>query len=101
MTCPSHRILPAFAPSGCLVRRTAQQARGLSFSSTIHARTQRQRWSGVCVAQTRPKRLHPQLEWSKTHVHRGPLGESMCYTVSPKSIRLAEYFVEKGELWSQ
>ena len=37
-------------PSGCSVRRTAQQARGSSFSSTLHAQTHRQRRSGGCVA---------------------------------------------------
>ena len=39
------------------VSHTAQQARGSSFSSKLHARTHRQRWSGGYVAETRPERL--------------------------------------------
>ena len=37
-----------------------------------------QRWSGGHVAQTRPERLHPLLEWSRIRVRRGPPGGSMC-----------------------
>uniref|UniRef100_A0A0E4G8C4 Uncharacterized protein n=1 Tax=Anopheles gambiae TaxID=7165 RepID=A0A0E4G8C4_ANOGA len=49
-------------------------------SSSPHSMlaSHRQRWSGGCVAQTRPERLHSPLGWSKTRVHRGPPGESMC-----------------------
>ena len=54
MTCPAIVSCQPSPSSGCSVRRTAQQARGLSFSSTLHARTHRQRWSGGCVAQTCP-----------------------------------------------
>ena len=54
--------------SGCSVHHTTQQARGSSFSSTLHARTHRQRWSGGCVAQIRPECLHPPLGWSRTRV---------------------------------
>ena len=70
-----HAIMPQ--PS-YPVASIAQQARGSSFFSTLNARTQRQRWSGGCVAQTRPERLHPPLGWSRTRVHREPSGETMC-----------------------
>ena len=77
LTCPSHRILLAFA--------TVRMLRS-SYSSAPAT------CSGGCVAQTRSEHLQPPLAWSKSRVRRGSPAESLC-DISHSSFGLEGYWL--------